>query len=416
MRKQFISIISGLVLLTVSFLPFFDSAPAVAQARDCDANAIVRCGAYSVAELQQKMTGDVPAIFGHYGISPSQFGGLSEGIVYRDGRVTVGGKVVANGAVSTGRHFMAGSRKVTVGKSTIYERSVGTSFRSSSIPAFVKMTNGRFQYAIIKSCGNPTKASPVAPPPAPKPTPTPPAPTPKIDIQKDVDKATVSVNEQFNYTVKVTNIGAVDITKAHIYDKAPTNIQFIPGSGSAGTTVTTNEFKTTIANLPKGMYKSFTFKAKFTAYTSSPVKNEACVLAEGPSPSSDCDTAENQPKKPPVVIKDNCPIPGKEDLPKNSPDCKEEPKECKPGIPEGDERCEEKPITPPPVEITPPPVQPEPIPVTPAISTTPVVVNEIPATGPEQIVGGSLGLGSLTYGALGFIKSRRHLRDLLMKK
>lgn len=69
------------------------------------------------------------------------------------------------------------------------------------------------------------------------------------------------------------------------------------------------------------------------------------------------------------------------------------PVECKPGIPENDERCEEKPETP----------------------KTPEVPGELPSTGPEAILGGLFGSSALGLGIHSWLNSRRALKDVLKK-
>ena len=82
------------------------------------------------------------------------------------------------------------------------------------------------------------------------------------------------------------------------------------------------------------------------------------------------------PKDDPKCKKDveKCDIPGKTHLPKNDPKCKEDVKECKPGIPAGDPRC-----------------------------------YDMPLTGPESIVTGLIGLGSLATAGTYYIRSRKQL-------
>ncbi len=358
----------GVVMTLVSTMSLLPTT-VNAYTPDCDNNAIMRCGADTRTKLAEKTVGDVASIYSHYGINKADFGSLVEGVVYKDGRITAGGKVVATGAISTGRHNIAGSTAVTAGGVRIYERPTSVSFVSGSIPAFVKITNGRFQYAIIKSCGNPTKGTP---------TPVAPTPTPKIAITKDVSKAVVDVNEQFTYTIRVRNTGPVDIQNAGVYDKAPAGVEFIPKSGTAGTTVTKTEFKVTIPVLKKGEVKTYTFKAKFPGYIANAAKNEACVLASKPKPVGACDTATNRPKKPPVT-----------------------PEECLPGIPVGDERCESTPEVPTPEEPTP---------LTPVVYT-----KELPSTGPTEVISGAMGISASTYGVVSYLRSRRNLRDLFRK-
>lgn len=355
MKKRLINGIFGAIIALTSLFAFVPAQAAIP--RDCDSNAIMRCGAETKAELTQKTTGDITNIYAYYGIKKADFSLLVEGTVYKDGRVTVGNTLVATGAISTGRQVIGSSKAVNAGGVTIYERPTSTSFNSASIPAFIKMTNGTFSYAVIKSCGNPTKATPTPKPPVP-----PKVMNPSIDIQKDVSKAIVNVGEQFVYTVKVKNIGDETLTNVGVLDKAPANIEFIPGSSNAGSTVTKSEFKAIVPSLAKGATLTYTFKAKFTIYVSSNVVNQACVLAKGSVKTvGDCDTAYNKPKKPPVV----------------------------PETPKAPET---------------------PVALTPVASVT-----EIPSTGSAEIIGGTMGLSSTAYGIVSFIKSRRNLRNLFSK-
>jgi outer membrane biosynthesis protein TonB len=70
-----------------------------------------------------------------------------------------------------------------------YQRPPSVSFQMDALPAFVSMKDGRFQFAILASCGNAVMATPrvvaskprpaapaVQPTPAPSPTPPPAAP------------------------------------------------------------------------------------------------------------------------------------------------------------------------------------------------------------------------------------------------
>lgn len=68
----------------------------------------------------------------------------------------------------------------------------------------------------------------------------------------------------------------------------------------------------------------------------------------------------------------------------DKPECKH--KECKPGIPEGDDRCKE------------------------------VLPKEIVKTGPAEIAAGALGLGSLAGAGMYYRASRRHLLDKIFKR
>jgi hypothetical protein len=91
-----------------------------------------------------------------------------------------------------------------------------------------------------------------------------------------------------------------------------------------------------------------------------------------------------------------CPIPGKEHLPKNSPDCKENcPIPGKEQLPKDSVECVETPVTPP---ITPP--------------SAPEQPNELPTTGPAETALSILGLGSMIASVGVYFNSRRTLLDL----
>lgn len=169
-------------------------APAVAaaatQPRDADTNSIIYNGAYTKTELLSKIqNGDGKHTAANIqqimysegrGITQANLTSSStvDGTVFKDGRVEVGGRTVAVNARSVGRNFVAGSTQ----SGSVWERPTSSVFLSDSIPAFVHMEGGVFRYAVIKSCGNPVRATATT-----KPTPTPTAtprptstPTPSV--------------------------------------------------------------------------------------------------------------------------------------------------------------------------------------------------------------------------------------------
>lgn len=154
--------------------------------RDCDANAVMYCGAMSGTELQQKYndTASVRTIYTHFGLTNVDVAYAASnavaGVVTKNGEVMVNGKVVANNAITVGRHDIAGSTKVSRDGVTFYTRSPKVSFISNQIDAFVVLNkDGQFKYAILAACGNPVSGRNLVPAPAPAPTPTPtPIPTP----------------------------------------------------------------------------------------------------------------------------------------------------------------------------------------------------------------------------------------------
>lgn len=179
--------IAVLLLVLAGVLAPTTNALSISSGRDCDENAVIKCGALTINELKEKYASSqgAAAIFSHFGISSQDISNLTngttvEGKVTKGGRVVVDGKTVATGAMTAGRQNMSGSTATTRNGVTFYVRSPDASFQSASLKAFVVLDkDGQFVFAVIASCGNPVKATPVKkekPPEQPKPTP--PAPTP----------------------------------------------------------------------------------------------------------------------------------------------------------------------------------------------------------------------------------------------
>lgn len=175
--------IKKILLLSAIALPFVASimeipstnALSIGSARDCDSNAVIRCGALSTTELQNKYSsnGSAQAIYSYFGISSSDINTLDNkavaGEVTSSGLVRVDGKTVATDAVTAGRGYISGSTAVERNGVKFYVRPPRVSFVSSPLSAFVVMNGDRFNFAILASCGNPVTATAVAKP-APKPT------------------------------------------------------------------------------------------------------------------------------------------------------------------------------------------------------------------------------------------------------
>lgn len=155
------------------------NANAVDDSRDCDRFAVINCGTKSLKELRVEYDtnnrsplnttstaqNDIKRIFSSMGISASELNGgnFKSGVVYQDGRVVVGGRTVATGAVMAARG-LGGTPISGTGAS-----KVSVSRMADAQTAFVKFDkNNRFMFAVMKPCGNPVTATP--PPPAAKPS------------------------------------------------------------------------------------------------------------------------------------------------------------------------------------------------------------------------------------------------------
>ncbi len=141
-----------------------------AEAAGCKTNDIIPCGVSSaqdtVNKINQNAPGDLNKIYPAYlpGFSTADLAQAVEGISHKNGTITVNGKVVATNAVSIGRNAKSSSTPVNLGGKTYHESSSQTVFLSDSLPSLVVMKGGVFQYAIIKGCGNPEKGTPTEKP------------------------------------------------------------------------------------------------------------------------------------------------------------------------------------------------------------------------------------------------------------
>lgn len=188
MNKRIVSLAVGIFVAAAALVTMnvMRTDVEAADGRDCTANSIINCGAYSAGEMQQKYQqnakGDLPAIYAHYGIDMNQVGAAKQGLVYKDGRVEVDGRTVATGAHSIGRSQISGSSPINIGGKTYYNSANQTAFRSNSIRAFVFLKpDGSFQAAVLMSCGNPVSATPTPPPTPPKPPKNPEAACVKLE-------------------------------------------------------------------------------------------------------------------------------------------------------------------------------------------------------------------------------------------
>ena len=166
---------------------------------DCDNVAIIRCGAFNMKTMREKASqGDVPRVFNAFGIKQSELDGkFVNGIVWRDGRVTVDGKVVATNAMTAGRNF-GGTPIPNTNNAGKYPTS---KFVTEGQTAFVKMINGEFSFAIIKACGNPVSATPKE-----KPQPEPEFECVKLTAEQ-ISRTT------YKFTAKATASGGANVEK-----------------------------------------------------------------------------------------------------------------------------------------------------------------------------------------------------------
>lgn len=164
-----------LLLLLLSLGAFFGAmlafgtttSAAIDNTPDCDTVAIIRCGEFSSSKLSSRVSNnaDIKKVFAAFGISPNDLkGGYEQGVVWKDGRVTLSnGTVVATNATTAGRWNSAKPGMTRIGGTDRAYKMPTSYFVTEGQTAFIKMKNGKFQFAVIKSCGNPVVAKAVIP-------------------------------------------------------------------------------------------------------------------------------------------------------------------------------------------------------------------------------------------------------------
>ena len=256
-----------------------------AASRECGSNSIIKCGSLTETELaadyKANKEKDLHKIFNSYGITSSMISNKAgkKGYVTKSGKVVVDGKTVATGAKSLGREYNRGGTKKVISGKTYYEGSTQVRFASKQLDAFVYFDkDGRFIAAILLVCGNPVRA-------------TPPAPKPKPVYTCDSLVADKISRNEYRFTTKATAKNGAEIVD-YTYN-------FGDGTTQKG-----------------GATISHTY-AKAGTYTTTVTVN---VKVDGKAK-----TATGTKCKVSVTVeKENCPIPGKEHLPKDSPECKQD--------------------------------------------------------------------------------------------
>lgn len=340
--------------------------------------------------------GGIQSIFSNYGIARSDLTGqtsqIKHGIVYQDGRVVVDGKTVATGAFSIARKPFYDSRgngpkKVTINGTTYYE-GPNMSVFVRPVDAYVFFRDGQFHRAVISSCANPVMGTP---------TEKPKNPVYSCDSLKEskIDRTrfrfnaaasasngaqVVSYNYDFGDGTKKTDTSIVE----HTYSKPGTytvtvtvnvnvngKIVTVPGSNCTTTVTVEEPPKTpvyTCDNLTavaiQGSDRTYAFTLRYTAESGASLSKVTYDFGDGNSETFNRDSAtsvEHQYANPgdytttatlyfnvtgqgekslsckvtiTVPKEDNCPLPGKEHLPKNSPECVEPPVETPPELPQ----------------------------------------------------------------------------------
>jgi uncharacterized repeat protein (TIGR01451 family) len=261
-----------------------------AEHADCNGNAVMYCGAYNLSKLKQKYNASASAraiyAASPFNISNTAFNsavsssGFVDGYVNRNNTITVNGRVVATNAVTAGRSYITGSTRMNISGVEAYTRPPSVSFQQARLQAYIKFdANGKFQFAIIKACGNPATG-----------TPTPPPAKPSFTIEKKVriagsnsewkEDVAVAPAQKVEYVVGVTNTGNVALTNMRVRDTLPAGVSYVnnstrmitsyAGSKSLPNGITNGGIN--IGTMPAGGVAFVFFEATAPAPTSTVVK------------------------------------------------------------------------------------------------------------------------------------------------
>ena len=198
MKKIIIS--AAIALSTIAGVIAIDQAINPLSAKDCSANAVAKCGVWSIKEMRNAYNNDTTKglrnIFNSMGLTTEIVNNatIKEGYVHKDGRVTIGSEVVATNAISAGRTKLNSEKRVkkTYNGTTYYEGTTQDSFKSSKLSAFIFLDkNGRFLGAVLHDCGNPIKGTPTKP-------------EPKPSVVCDLLEKTIVNRNTFKFTAKAT--------------------------------------------------------------------------------------------------------------------------------------------------------------------------------------------------------------------
>lgn len=348
---------------------------------------------------------DLATVYSYFGLTPDKYNefiaNAKDGILYRDGRVEVGGQVVMTDVKTVGRTTQGDPPSIRepfqINGKTYYRSKPEHSFAShrQSLPVMVLFDNqGIAKVVIMDSCGNPTFGTPKTPTAVCKAlTKTQPDKVNKPNTYKFGVQAEFTNNATFSRAVFTFSDGTAPKTITNLNDTVEhtftkdakvtvTVYAKVPGGGEIQAPAVANceqqikyvpPFFVCEALVAKPIDEQKR-KFRFTVhadYDKTTTLKDVDFTLDGTQVTKGVTTKDNEgniykeyaftdEKTHTVVAKVNfntregvksdecqakvtpekepkCEVPGKEHLPPNHPDCGY----CKPGIPKGDDRCKE---------------------------------------------------------------------------
>jgi hypothetical protein len=265
-KKRAVLLVASAAMALSLVLAPAAGAITVGGSSDCDGNAVIKCGAHSTGALISAYNSSayVQKVFAFFGISAVDMADLPKtdvaGRVTKDGKVFIEGqsRPVATGAVTGGRQDMPGSNKVVFRGAVFFTRPPSVSFQQESLPVFVSMKNGMFQFAVIASCGNAVRATPTKQAPPPQAAVAPAKPVSKSQPQPEKPKPapapapsqTQTQQQQQAVTQNTTQNQEVTVNNTTTPPTPPSEVAGIPASSAPETVAAAPEQETGKASLP----------------------------------------------------------------------------------------------------------------------------------------------------------------------
>lgn len=162
-----ILVVSALVLLgggAIALNTFINPTQADA-AVDCDSNAVIKCGYTDQTNFWSKFQanpyGDLQNIYGNWGVTGDAIANQSQHVtVYKNGEIkTDDGTIVATNANSLGREHGNGNRSsINIAGKTYYYGTTQESFAANSLDGYAVFNSDdhSMTLAVLKACGNPS--------------------------------------------------------------------------------------------------------------------------------------------------------------------------------------------------------------------------------------------------------------------
>lgn len=243
---------------------------------------------------------DIRKIFNHYDINETNLRNAK--------RVTIK-STVANNYWSTGRAPRGHGGEVAVqvsGGPRIYSRTLHGWAANRNWQALEIKTSKGTRWILLE-CGNIVTQTVTKPK------------KPDMKVTKTVNKATANKGDKVTFTIKATNIGDGTAQNVLIYDDAPVGLDLLNDGLATDPIKSPRRWEASRRfNIAPGQTYTYRINAKVTKWGPVSLTNKACVDFFDINIYNNCGTVK-------ITVPQGCPLPGKDNLPKNHANCKTNP-------------------------------------------------------------------------------------------